>query len=427
MPKIASVMSPLEVRGLDKAGLHPVGSVPGLCLQVTKSGARSWILRAKVGAHRRDIGLGSFGPVEKPGDPPLVPTVSLADARRLAREAREKIKAGIDPVDSARAATSRLKAEQAKAMTFEDAAKACIASKASGWRNAKHAAQWSATLETYAYPKLGKLLVQHIERSHVLAVLEPIWTTKGETASRVRARIEAVLDYAAQKLDLPAYLNPARYRNNLDKALPSSAKPKPNHHAAVAIDDAPAFMSKLRTMQGTGARALEFTMLTAARTTEVRGALWSEIDLHKGLWTIPGERMKAGRPHVVPLSTAAVELLNSLPRVDDADLVFPAADGETISINTMRSVMTRMGMDEVPHGLRSTFRDWASERTNVPHEVAEMALAHAVRDKTEAAYRRGDLLTKRAALMQQWADFLSAPNTGATVVPIAAAPVGRAA
>ena len=412
MPKVAKELSALEVGRLTMPGLWAVGVVTGLHLQVSATSTRSWILRAKVGGRRRDIGLGGY------------PGVPLVDARRLAREAREQIKGGVDPVENGRAQRSRLKSEGAKALTFAQAATACIAAKEPGWRNAKHAAQWRATLETYAYPVIGKLLIQHVERAHVVAVLEPIWSKKAETASRVRSRIEIVLDYAAQKLDLPQYLNPARYRNNLDKVLPQSARPKPEHHAAVGIDDAPKFMAKLRTMPGIAPRALEFLALTATRTSEVLGARWSEIDLDAGLWTIPAERMKAARAHTVPLSTAAVDLLRSLPRLhegegsDDADRVFASPRGGVLSINALRAVMLRMGHTEVPHGLRSTFRDWAAERSTAPHEVAEMALAHTVRDKTEAAYRRGDLLTKRAVLMQQWSDFLDQLREGAQVVPI---------
>lgn len=404
MPKVAKELSALEVSRIATPGLWAVGKVSGLHLQVGKSGSRSWILRVIVGDRRRDIGLGAY------------PAITLADAHRKAREAKEQIANGVDPVERARAAASALRAAQAKAMTFKDAALACIAAKEGGWRNAKHAAQWRTTLETYTYPKLGSMLVQHIERAHVLEVLEPIWRTKSETASRVRSRIEIVLDYAAQKLDLQSFLNPARYRNNLDKVLPKKAQRKPKHHAAVKIDDAPGFFQALNKMQGIAPRALELVALTATRTSEVLGAKWSEIDIDAARWSIPAERMKANVPHVVPLSKAAVAVLRAVPRIDDSEYVFPSADGGSLSINALRAVMQRMGLKEVPHGLRSTFRDWAAERSHASHEVAEMALAHAIPDKTVSAYLRSDLFTKRAVLMQTWADFLTAePATSAKV------------
>ncbi|WP_298011714.1 site-specific integrase [uncultured Aquabacterium sp.] len=396
MPKKAKEMSAIEVRNLAEPGTHFVGGVAGLALRIKDTGAKSWVLRATIGSKRRDYGLGGF------------PDVPLASAREAAREARMKIKAGIDPVEETRKARSALKASQAVALTFRRAGEAYIKAHSEGWRNEKHADQWTNTLATYAYPKIGDLLVQDVQLPQVLAVLEPIWTTKTETASRVRGRIEAVLDWATARGHREG-LNPARWRGHLDKLLPKPSKvARVEHHTALPASEMPSFMAALRGQPGAGARALEFAILTAARSGEVRGATWREIDLDAGVWLIPGERMKAGREHRVPLSPEAVALLKALPKHGETDLVFVGAKGGQLSDMTLLAVVRRMKAPCVPHGFRSTFRDWAAEHTNYPSEMAEMALAHTISDKVEAAYRRGDMFEKRRQMMADWAAFCAA-------------------
>lgn len=394
MSRKATELGALAVSRLREPGLHAVGGVSGLYLQVTPSGARTWILRATIGGKRRDMGLGGF------------PDVTLATAREKAREARAKIEQGIDPILERERALSLLKAEQAKSMTFEAACRALIDAKSDEWRNAKHRAQWSSSLETYAYPVIGKLQVGDVGQAHVLSVLQPIWKDKTETANRLRGRIEQVLDWAKVR-GFREGENPARWRGHLDKLLPAPAKiARVVHHKALPIDAMPGFMAALRQRKGIAPRALEFLVLTAARSGEVRGATWQEIDMDAAVWTVPAERMKAGKEHRVPLSPQALALLAGLPRVHGIELVFPAPRGGLLSDMALTALMRRMELDAVPHGMRSTFRDWAAERTNYPREVAEMALAHTIGSAVEAAYRRGDLFTKRAEMMAEWSKFL---------------------
>lgn len=408
MGRKAKELSPLEVsRDLKAPGMHFVGGVDGLALAVAPSGARSWILRVMVGGKRRDMGLGGF------------PDVTLAGARTAAREAKDKIRKGIDPIEEARAARSTLAAARASALTFEQAASAYLTVRDAEWKNAKHAAQWRNTLETYAYPVMRGILVRDIESSHVLRVLEPIWLEKTETATRVRGRIECVLDWAMARGYRPKGDNPARWRGHLDKLLARPGKvAKVEHHAALPYANAAEFLAELREIGGMGARALEFTILTAARSGEVRGATWDEIDRAEAVWTIPGERMKAGREHRVPLSPEALAILEALPRIGGCNLVFPSAKGSPLSDMTLTAVLRRMGRSITVHGFRSTFRDWAAERTNYPRDVAEMALAHAIGDKVEAAYRRGDLFEKRRRMMREWAKFCSTPPAAGNVTAI---------
>jgi integrase len=407
----------MAVSKLTAPGLHFVGGVAGLALQVTPGGARAWTLRVSFGGRRRDMGLGAY------------PAVTLAMARDKAREARELIRQGIDPIERQRAARSALLAAAALAPSFEETAKEYIGIHEAAWKNAKHAQQWRNTLSAYAYPVMGELRVRDVQKEHVLVALRPLWTEKNETASRLRSRIELVLSYAMQAGYRPEGLNPARWKGGLDKLLPApSAVAKRSHHRALPVAQVGAFMQKLRIVEGMGARALEFAILTAARSGEVRGATWSEIDLEGKVWTVPAARMKAGKEHRVPLSTAALALLKALakaPKVADADpgdeaerLVFPASRGGQLSDMTLSAVLRRMKVAAVPHGFRSTFRDWAAERSKHPHEVAEMALAHAIENKSEAAYRRGDLLEKRRAMMADWAAFLAHPEKPAKAVPL---------
>lgn len=406
MPKKARELAPIEVQRLTKPGMHTVGGVAGLYLQVLPSGARSWVLRVMVAGKRRDMGLGGF------------PDVTLAQAREKAREARATIEKGIDPIAQRTAARSALVASRAAAVTFEEAAHKFITAKAAEWSNAKHAQQWTNTLETYAFPVAGKLACADVALPHVLKILEPIWTTKTETASRLRGRIESVLDWATVR-GFRKGENPARWKGHLDKILPAPGKvTKVEHHEAVTLDDLGAFVRDLRQRDGGAARALEFLILTAARSGEVRGALWSEIDMTGRVWTVPPERMKAGKEHRVPLSDTALRLLEALPRFAGNDLVFPSPRGLVLSDMALTALMRRMEREEVPHGFRSTFRDWAAERTNYPREVAEMALAHTIGDKVEAAYRRGDLFEKRARMMGEWAKFCDTITPAGEVVSI---------
>lgn len=406
MPKKAKELSAIEIKRLTKSGHYAVGGVSGLLLQVTGTGARSWILRVMVGTKRRDIGLGGF------------PDVTLADARERARELKESIRQGIDPVEQRKAAKAALIADSGKQITFTDATYRFLSSKKSEFKNDKHTAQWKTTLETYAFPLMGNLTVDRIELAHIVKVLEPIWLIKTETATRLRGRLESVLNWATVS-GFRKGENPARWKNNLDAVLPKPGKlQKVQHHKAIPWQEAAAFMKELRQCKGMAAKALEFLILTAARSGEIRGALWQEIDLQARTWTIPSERMKADKEHVIPLSDDAMSLLIQLPRLEGNDLVFPAARGGQLSDMTISAVMRRMKVDAVPHGFRSTFRDWCSESTNYPNHVAEMALAHTISSGVEKAYRRGDLLTKRTNLMNDWCRYLNTPATSGSVVSI---------
>jgi integrase len=397
MPKIAEELSALEAKRLKEPGLHFVGGVPGLALQITDT-ARSWLLRVAVGGKRREIGLGGF-----------TTTNGIAEARRKAQEAREKIREGVDPVQERRSARAALRAARLTGITFRQAAESYIADQEAGWSNSKHAGQWAATLSTYAYPVIGNLQVADITTAHVLEVLKKdnFWTSKPETASRVRQRIEKVLA-AADAAAGRERLNPARWEV-IGKTLPAKAKvAKVEHHAALPWRELPDFMSKLRAQVGNGARALEAAILTAARSGEVRGMTWGEVDLSQKLWVIPASRMKAKREQRVPLSNAAVTLLQGMvpSGVDMApdQLVFPGAKKDSqLSDMTLAAVLRRMKVDVTTHGFRSSFRDWAGEATHHPREVIEHALAHQLKDAAEAAYARGDLLAKRLVLMEDWA------------------------
>lgn len=393
MGRKAEELGALAVSRLRSPGVHFVGGVAGLAMQIEPTGSRSWILRYMIAGRRRDMGLGGF------------PDVTLAGAREQAREARSKIKSGVDPIEEGRKARSELKAQRAKNVTFKTCAEDYIEAHSPSWRNAKHRAQWGTSLEAYAYPHFGDLLVRDVEVSHILAALKPIWASKTETATRVRGRIESVLDWAAAQ-EYRAGPNPARWKGHLSHMLAAPRRvAKREHLKALPIDAVGAFLKTLRGLPDLSARALEFGILTAARPGETRGAVWDEIDLKAGIWHIPADRMKAQKDHRVPLSPKAVSLLEGLPRFSDTNLVFPSPRGKVMSDMTLTALMRRMGAEAVPHGFRSTFRDWAAERTAYPGDMAEMALAHTISDKVEAAYRRGDMFEKRRRMMVDWADF----------------------
>jgi integrase len=392
MPRKAAGLTARQVQAAKTPGYFADGN--GLYLQVTATGAKTWIFRYAIGGRRRDMGLGSAS------------LFSLAEAREKAIEAKRLVVAGLDPIEAKRARAAAAAVETAKVVTFEECAEAYIASMRAGWRNEKHAGQWTATLKTYAYPTLGALPVAAIDTGLVEKVLRPIWTTKTETASRVRGRIESILDYA-RVCGHRSGENPARLRGHLSHILPAkSTVSKVQHHASLPYADMPKFWPRLQMQDGLGARALELAILTATRTGEVLGACWPEIDLDAALWTVPADRMKAGAEHRVPLSPPAVALLRKLATIRQNDLVFAGQGGERpLSNMSMAMCLRRMKIAGTPHGFRSTFRTWAAEKTTFPHEVAEAALAHTIESKVVAAYQRTDFLAKRRELMTAWANY----------------------
>lgn len=401
----------MEVKRLTEPGLHAVGTVPGLRLNITNTGAKSWILRTMVGTKRKDIGLGSY------------PGVTIAAAWERARQELDTIRNGVDPVAVRRAKQVNI------TWTFKTCALAYIEAFKPSWKNAKHGQQWENTLTTYVYPHFGDKHVKDVNTEDVTNAIRPQWSTKNETMVRVRNRIELVLSWAAAQGYRPKEFNPATWRGHLDQVLPRPSKVnKRKSFKAMPIDEMYTFMNRLGNVEGTSARCLEFTILTACRSGESRGALWSEIDLDAATWSIPGTRMKSGRPHRIPLSDEAITLLEMLPTFvnddgEQVDLVFPGLRGDKpLSDMSLTAAMRRMELSAVPHGFRSTFTDWCAERTAYPAEVREMALAHAIGDGTEAAYRRGDLFDKRRNLMAEWGKFVyAAPVKGKNVVSIKAA------
>lgn len=435
MPRFVDKLSPAFVKNAERgkvaAGMYADGGGLYLCVGAPTAkaleknpkaaGAASWIFRYMSNGRAREMGLGS------------IHTISLSEARDRARGRRRELLDGIDPLTERQAKRDQARLDAARMMTFRQCAERYIAANRTAWKNGKHAAQWETTLETYAYPLLGKLPVQAIDTGLVMQALEPIWSAKPETASRVRGRIESILDYATVREWRPKGDNPARWRGHLDKALPAPTDAKralrrqtgrEEHHRALPYDEIAGFMAELQRRPGMAARALEFAILTAARTGEALGARWGEIDAAQRVWTVPAGRMKGGREHRVPLSDAAFRLIEQCREAaagDDSPL-FPGADPRR-PLSQMALLMTlrRLGRDDVTaHGFRSTFRDWAAERTNFPAEVAEMALGHVVGDKVEAAYRRGDLFQKRRQLADAWAKFCATkpPAAGDNVTPL---------
>lgn len=412
MPKRALELKSIQVNRIATPGRHPVGGVSGLHLNVTDTGAKSWILRVMVGNKRRHIGLGSLA------------DVSLAQARDLAREKRKMIAEGIDPVEVRKETRALALLQSEKGITFEDAFERYFAEKLeSELSNPKHRAQWRSTLTTYAYPTIGNLAVNEVSKEAVLSVLAPIWVTKTETATRVRQRIERVLDWATA-MGYRSGPNPALWKGNLQQLLPAPAKIKNVvHYPAIALDDVTRWFKILRTRDGVAAKAVEFLTLTASRSQEIRKAKWDEISFETGVWNVPADHMKAKIAHRVLLSKAALELLQKTPRFEGCSLVFPSPRNGEMSDATLAAVLKRIQKAEtsdgglgfvdpvsrrpaVPHGLRSTFRDWAAEKTEHASDLAEIALAHEVGNEVQRAYRRGDMLERRRQLMEDWAVFL---------------------
>ncbi|MFZ1415492.1 MAG: integrase arm-type DNA-binding domain-containing protein [Defluviicoccus sp.] len=401
MPRQAkAIKNDVALRALTRPGYHAIGD--GLYLQVTATGARSWICRFTFAGKRHEMGLGAY------------PIVSLKDARAKAMDCRRAIAAGRNPLQERRAAA------QATGITFEEAAERYLAAHEAAWRNPKHRQQWRSTLSTYAYPAIGALPVATIDVGAVIGILEPLWKDKTETASRLRGRIESVLDWCTAR----GYRhgdNPARWRGHLDKLLPKRSKvQRVQHHAAMAYSDLPAFYASLQAQEGLGALALRFTILTAARTGEVIGARWQEID--GATWSVPAERMKGNRPHRVPLSDEALAILDVVrPLASGPDnFIFSGMrKGTALSNMSLSAVLRRMDRGAVTvHGFRSCFRDWCSEQTAYPREVCESALAHVNADRVEAAYLRSDLFERRSRLMRDWGSYITTPRHAAVVVGI---------
>ena len=401
MGKRQNELGALAVAQIRRRGINFIGGVTGLAINVCQTGSRSWVLRYTVNGKRRDKGLGGY------------PDVTLAQAKELARAERAKLAQGIDPVESGLVARRKLLAAQLSLMTFGQAAAKYIDTHEASWRNPKHVQQWRNTLETYAGPVIGEMPVRDVGLPQILEVLEPIWHTKTETANRLRGRMESVLDWANAR-GYRSEANPARWKGLLEQLLPSPGKiTKTDHHRALPYAELPGFMRGLAAHQGVAARALEFAILTGCRSGEVRGAKGDEFDLENRIWTVPADRMKAGKEHRVPLSDLAMAIVTEQKRLAFCEYVFPSSHkpktgdslGVPLSDMALTAVLRRMKVAAVPHGFRSTFRDWCAEQTDYPREVAEMALAHTIGNKVEAAYRRGDLFDKRKQLMQDWADY----------------------
>lgn len=413
---MARPINQLSDKGIRKnlePGLYGDGN--GLYLQVSDRNTKAWIFRFMIRGRARKMGLGD------------IDQVSLKDARKLAQAKRLLVVDGIDPIEDRNArklaAVAEREAQKAKATTFRQCAEAYIKAHEAGWKSAKHGAQWMATLEAYAFPEIGSLPVGLVDRNHIMKILEPIWTTKTETASRVRGRIEKILD-RAKAIGLRDGDNPARWVGHLDQLLPRKTQVSPvEHFAALPYKQLPAFMAKLRKRDGISARALEFTILNITRTSNTIGARWDQIDQKEKTWTIPGQALKGKkgkrRPdHVIPLSERALQILRDLPR--DGEFVFPGGkEGASLSNMAMAELLKEMGVDATVHGFRSTFKDWSTEQTSYANELTEMAMAHVVSNKVEAAYRRGDMREKRVRLMQDWASYCEGkPVSGDNVVAL---------
>ena len=410
MPKRAAELSALAVSHIKRPGLHSVGGISGLKLQVSKTGSRSWILRVTIAGKIRDIGLGSY------------PVISLKNARESARAMLVQVADGDDPIETRRHALNAKILARANLRTFDQCTAEYIAQIEQQWRNQKSRAQWLSSLKAYASPIIGTKPVSNIATKDILQVLAPIWTNKTETASRVRARIERILAYATTH-GYRTGDNPARLAGHLDTILPPAQKLKRNaHHPALPHGQMKRFISQLRLITTISARALEFTILTAVRSGDIRGAVWSEINLENGTWTIPAARMKAGKEHIVPLSSACMSILTGISKGKNSEFVFKGRSGMLSDMTLGKLIKSLHNKDlekgngffdpvsgriATTHGFRSTFRDWAAEETSFSREVIEHCLAHQLKDKSEAAYQRSTTLNKRARLMQDWCDYLN--------------------
>ena len=405
MGALGGRLSSLTVKHARKPGMLADGN--GLYLQVTRANARSWIFRYYRNGKSREMGLGSLN------------AVSLADARLKAAACRGLLADGIDPIAARDAERTQRALEDARAITFDQCAEAFITAHSAAWKNQKHVAQWKATLRTYVSPVFGSLPVQVVDVALVMKVLEPIWTTKPETAARIRGRIESVLNWAKAR-GYRTGENPALWKGHLSNLLPAHSKiAKVKHHAALPYDQTSQFIAALRRQDGIASLALEFAILTAARTGEIIGARWAEIDLEAKVWTVPASRMKNGREHRVPLSVEALAVLTKVSQGEPEEFVFAGRKKRPLSNMAFLMLLRRMGHDKLTgHGFRSTFRDWAAERTNFQAEIAEAALGHVVGNKVEAAYRRGDFFEKRRRLMEAWAQFATTAPSDAVVVSL---------
>lgn len=397
-------LTPLKVKNA-KPGMHADGGL--LYLLMKPDGRRSWIFRYRdrITGKLRDMGLGPAW------------DVSLSEARERATTLRRQLRDGLDPLANKHAARDAAKALHEKRMPFGRCAELYVETHRTGWRNPKHAAQWDSTLRTYCEP-VWTTPVDAIDTAQVMRCLDPIWTTKTETASRVRGRMESVLAWATVR-GLRSGDNPAAWRNHLDQLLPARTKvQKVEHRPALPYTEAGTFMAELRQRYTLAARALELQILTTSRPGEAAGAQWPEFDLHGAVWTIPAGRMKAGKEHRVPLSPAVVKLLKALPRIDGSTNVFPGVKGKPITTEAAMKLLKELRPGLTAHGFRSTFRDWAAETTAHPREVIEAAMAHRLKDAAEAAYQRGDLLQRRAVLMKDWAGYCATIRKGDNVTPI---------
>jgi integrase len=425
MPKVAKELTALEVKRIKTAGMHAVGGVAGLLLQVRMQegsdvpSARSWILRTRLGTERIHMGLGPY------------PTVGLAEAREAAKLRLLECRQGINPIQKRKADRSALLATQAKAKTFREVADAYLKTHTKAFSNEKHRQQWQTTLEAYVHSLIGNRLVSSITMADIVNVLEQptdknprnnrpagkFWEVKTETASRVQGRIKSIFDYAIVK-EYRTGSNPAIWDGVLSTQLPSPKKiSKVKHHPALPYSHAPKFMESLRRNQSMSSSALQFLILTAVRSGSVRLATWKEIDLQKKIWTIPPENTKTKEEHRVPLSPSALSLLKKLPRFTDTALIFPGKSSKSLSDMALSELMKgmfergEMAQHAVPHGWRSTFRDWAADKTNYPDEIRKLASGHAVNDAVKESYQRTDLLEKRRQLMRDWSKFLTTPTS----------------
>jgi integrase len=416
MPKIVKPLSAIQVKRLEKTGFHAIGTISGLGLSITKEGTKSWVLRVSYGGVRRKMGLGGY------------PSVSLAQAINKSRQLKADIENGTDPIQAKKTIKSNLISDRAKSKTFEECSKMFLATRT--FNNVKHGKQWESTLKTYVYPHIGSMLVGEIGVANIKSVLDPIWKSKTETASRVQGRIKSIIDYAIVS-GYREKANPAIWDGFLDSIYQSPKKLKNVEH----MDSLPyaklhEFLLALRKHNSMSAKALEFLILTSVRSDSVRSATWKQIDLEAKIWTVPKVFTKTKkRDHTVPLSTKAIALLKNMPTFIGTDLIFPSASLKKMSDNTISKLMRDMYKDKefkdkaVPHGFRSTFRVWCLERTTYSTELAELSLMHEVGDAVYKAYQRSDGLERRRDIMQDWADFMNKPyvaasTNGKNVVPL---------